>query len=129
MARALEDRIRFREPLRRALGRLFPGPWSFLLGEVSLFSFVGLVLSGAYLALFYDPGRAYASAVEAAGRVPFALVAHRFIGRSARRFAIGVVAAFIFLLLTFWITNLRSPLHHSNPPAVTNGVAAATSRE
>ena len=42
-----------------------------------------------------------------------ALVAHHFFGRSARRFAAGILGAFIFLLLTFWITNLLSALHHS----------------
>jgi ABC-type transport system involved in cytochrome c biogenesis permease subunit len=31
---------------------------------------------------------------------------------SSRRFASGVVSAFVFLLLTFWGTNLLSPLHH-----------------
>jgi ABC-type uncharacterized transport system permease subunit len=41
-----------------------------------------------------------------------ALVAYKFFGRSSRRFSIGIIAAFIFLLLTFWITNLDSPLHH-----------------
>jgi ABC-type uncharacterized transport system permease subunit len=41
-----------------------------------------------------------------------ALFAHKFFGRPARRFAVGVIAAFVFLLLTFWITNLNSPLHH-----------------
>ncbi len=41
-----------------------------------------------------------------------ALVAHQFFGRPARRFAVGSIMAFIFLLLTFWITNLNSPLHH-----------------
>jgi ABC-type uncharacterized transport system permease subunit len=41
------------------------------------------------------------------------LVAHRFFGRSARRFALGVIIAFVFLLLTFWVTNLFSGLHHS----------------
>jgi len=40
------------------------------------------------------------------------LVAHKFFGRSARRFAVGVIAAFVFLLLTFWLTNLLSPLHN-----------------
>ena len=39
-------------------------------------------------------------------------VAHRFFGRSSRNFAIGAIAAFVLLLLTFWITNLHSPLHH-----------------
>lgn len=42
-----------------------------------------------------------------------ALVAHKFFGRSARRFAVGIIVAFVFLLLTFWVTNLFSPLHHS----------------
>jgi ABC-type uncharacterized transport system permease subunit len=41
-----------------------------------------------------------------------ALVTHKFFGRPARRFAVGVIVAFVFLLLTFWITNLNSPLHH-----------------
>ncbi len=41
-----------------------------------------------------------------------ALVARRFFGRSPRRFAAGVIAAFLFLLLTFWFTNLLSALHH-----------------
>ena len=39
-------------------------------------------------------------------------VAHKFFGRSSRNFALGVIAAFALLLLTFWITNLNSPLHH-----------------
>lgn len=41
-----------------------------------------------------------------------ALAACRFWGRSGRRFAITVIAAFVIMLLTFWITNLESPLHH-----------------
>jgi ABC-type uncharacterized transport system permease subunit len=32
--------------------------------------------------------------------------------RGGRRFAWGAVAAFVFVLLTFWGTNLLSPLHH-----------------
>ncbi|MGA2245898.1 MAG: cytochrome c biogenesis protein CcsA [Verrucomicrobiota bacterium] len=42
-----------------------------------------------------------------------ALVAHKFFARPARRFAVGIIVAFAFLLLTFWITNLFSGLHHS----------------
>ncbi len=40
------------------------------------------------------------------------LVAHKFFGRPARRFALGVVIAFAFLLLTFGITNHFSVLHN-----------------
>ena len=39
--------------LRKTLRYLFPDHWSFLLGEVALYSFVILVLTGTYLALFY----------------------------------------------------------------------------
>jgi ABC-type uncharacterized transport system permease subunit len=40
------------------------------------------------------------------------LVWHRIFPQSSRRFATGVIAAFAFLLLTFWGTNLLSTLHH-----------------
>lgn len=39
-------------------------------------------------------------------------VAHKFFGRSSRNFAVGVIVAFVLLLLTFWIANVNSPLHH-----------------
>lgn len=42
-----------------------------------------------------------------------ALFSHKFFGRSARRFAIGIIIAFVFLLLTFWLTNRLSPLHQN----------------
>lgn len=47
------------------------------------------------------------------------LVARRFFGRSSRNFAVGALVAYAFLLLTFWITNLGSALHHP-PPAPTS---------
>jgi HemX protein len=40
------------------------------------------------------------------------LVSRRIFSQSSRRFTYGVIAAFVFLLLTFWGTNLLSPLHH-----------------
>jgi ubiquinol-cytochrome c reductase cytochrome b subunit len=38
------------------LRKAFPDHWSFLLGELALYSFVVLVLTGSYLTLFFDPG-------------------------------------------------------------------------
>jgi hypothetical protein len=52
-----------------------------------------------------------------------ALVAHKFFGRPARRFAVGVIIAFVFLLLTFGLTNKFSPMHQ-NEPQTTNSVSA-----
>ena len=40
------------------------------------------------------------------------IVSRRIFAQPSRRFAYGIVAAFVFLLLTFWGTNLLSPLHH-----------------
>jgi ABC-type uncharacterized transport system permease subunit len=41
------------------------------------------------------------------------IAARMFFGRSNRRFTIGVIIAFVFLLLTFGVTNFFSGLHHS----------------
>ena len=50
------------------------------------------------------------------------LVARIFFGRSTRRFTLGIIIAFAFLLLTFGFTNKVSPLHQNNPPPITNSV-------
>jgi ubiquinol-cytochrome c reductase cytochrome b subunit len=44
--------------LRKALRYVFPDHWSFLLGEVALYSFVVLVGTGIYLTFFFDPSTA-----------------------------------------------------------------------
>ncbi|MDQ3055627.1 MAG: cytochrome b, partial [Actinomycetota bacterium] len=41
-------------PLRRTLNKVFPEHWSFLLGEIALYSFVILLLTGTYLTFFFD---------------------------------------------------------------------------
>ncbi|MEV0225673.1 cytochrome bc complex cytochrome b subunit [Streptomyces sp. NPDC050704] len=40
---------------RRYLRKVFPDHWSFLLGEICLWSFVVLILTGVYLTLFFHP--------------------------------------------------------------------------
>ncbi|GAA2223989.1 cytochrome bc complex cytochrome b subunit [Promicromonospora sukumoe] len=35
--------------------KVFPDHWSFMLGEIALFSFVVLILSGFFLTMFFDP--------------------------------------------------------------------------
>ena len=44
--------------LRRALRYVFPDHWSFLLGEVALYTFIVLVVTGLYLTFFFDPSTA-----------------------------------------------------------------------
>src|SRR3712207_3516388 len=54
-ARQLDERLQVATPLRGLLNKVFPDHWSFLLGEIALFSFIVLLLSGVFLTLFYDP--------------------------------------------------------------------------
>jgi ubiquinol-cytochrome c reductase cytochrome b subunit len=51
-------RARLADAARTATAKVFPGHWSFLLGELALFSFIVLVVSGLYLALFYEASAA-----------------------------------------------------------------------
>jgi ubiquinol-cytochrome c reductase cytochrome b subunit len=41
--------------LRSTLNKVFPDNWSFMMGEIALYSFIILLLTGTYLALFFDP--------------------------------------------------------------------------
>jgi ubiquinol-cytochrome c reductase cytochrome b subunit len=46
--------------LVRELGRkVFPDHWSFMLGEVALYSFVVILLSGTFLTFFFDPSMSH----------------------------------------------------------------------
>ena len=42
----------------RQLNKVFPTHWSFLLGEIALYSFIVLLITGVYLTLFFDPSMA-----------------------------------------------------------------------
>lgn len=50
-----EDRLHLSAGLHAQLNKVFPERWSFLLGELALYSFVVLLLTGTYLSLFFDP--------------------------------------------------------------------------
>jgi ubiquinol-cytochrome c reductase cytochrome b subunit len=55
---AIESRYHPSAAVRRQLNKVFPTHWSFLLGEVALYSFIVLLITGVYLALFFDPSMA-----------------------------------------------------------------------
>ena len=54
-AHELDERYRVANGLKRQLKKVFPSHWWFMLGEIALYSFIVLLLSGVYLALFFDP--------------------------------------------------------------------------
>ncbi|MEV6773236.1 cytochrome bc complex cytochrome b subunit [Nocardia sp. NPDC051030] len=54
-ANELDERYRGATFLKRSINKVFPTHWSFLLGEIALYAFIILLLSGIYLTLFFDP--------------------------------------------------------------------------
>jgi len=54
-AKGVDERFQASTPLRALLNKVFPDHWSFLLGEIALFSFIILLLTGVFLTLFFDP--------------------------------------------------------------------------
>src|SRR6476661_5059132 len=50
----LDDRMIVSPWLRRTMNKVYPDHWSFLLGEIALYSFIVLLLSGTYLTFFFD---------------------------------------------------------------------------
>ena len=50
-----DDRFHGARGFRVLMRKVFPDHWTFMLGEIALWSFVILLLTGTYLALFFVP--------------------------------------------------------------------------
>jgi ubiquinol-cytochrome c reductase cytochrome b subunit len=50
-----DERYTMARSMRRQLNKVFPTHWTFLFGEIALYTFIILILTGIYLTLFYDP--------------------------------------------------------------------------
>ncbi|MEU8799837.1 ubiquinol-cytochrome c reductase cytochrome b subunit [Spirillospora sp. NPDC048819] len=59
VAWGVNDRLGSTEFLHRNIGKAFPKHWSFLLGEIALYSFIVLLITGVYLTLFFKPSGAH----------------------------------------------------------------------
>ncbi|MEV0995920.1 ubiquinol-cytochrome c reductase cytochrome b subunit [Nonomuraea sp. NPDC050202] len=55
LARALDDRVGGAGFLKKAMRKIFPDHWTFLLGEIALYAFVVILLTGVFLTLFFKP--------------------------------------------------------------------------
>jgi ubiquinol-cytochrome c reductase cytochrome b subunit len=58
LIRWTDERLGASPLLKKTLRYVFPDHWSFLLGEIALYSFIVLVATGTYLALFFTPSSA-----------------------------------------------------------------------
>jgi len=54
VSRWLDDRLGASSFARSALNKVFPDHWSFMLGEIAMYCFILLVLTGTYLAFFFS---------------------------------------------------------------------------
>ena len=111
--------------MRRNLNKVFPDHWSFLIGEIALYSFIVLLLTGIYLTLFFDPcnveiiydgsyvplkgvemSRAYASTLEISFDVRAGLVFRQIHHWAALVFVASIV---VHLLRVFFTGAYRKP--------------------
>ena len=51
----LDDRFHGAKGMRTFFRKIFPDHWTFMLGEIALYSFIILLLTGTFLALFFQP--------------------------------------------------------------------------
>ena len=56
---AIDSRYHPSAAVRRQLNKVFPTHWSFLLGEIAMYSFIVLLITGVWLTLFFDPSMAH----------------------------------------------------------------------
>ncbi|CAN5544368.1 hypothetical protein BH20ACT2_BH20ACT2_05510 [soil metagenome] len=53
----MDDRLGGAKLARTLLGKVFPDHWSFMIGELALYAFVVLLLTGTYLTFFFEPSQ------------------------------------------------------------------------
>lgn len=121
----LNERTGGAAPLRKAMRYLFPDHWSFLLGEMALYSFAVLVITGTFLALFFEPStasttwsgpyapldgttmtQAYASGLDLSFKVQGGLLMRQTHHWAALVFLVSIV---LHLLRIFYTAAFRKP--------------------
>src|SRR3954471_22709807 len=55
IATYLDERVGSNAGAKKNLRKVFPEHWSFMLGEIALYSFIILLATGVYLTLFFKP--------------------------------------------------------------------------
>jgi ubiquinol-cytochrome c reductase cytochrome b subunit len=111
--------------MKKNLQKVFPDHWSFLLGEICLYSFIILLLSGTFLTFWFDPSMrevvyegayeplqgvkmsaAYASALEISFEVRGGLLMRQIHHWAALIFMVGIV---VHLLRVYFTGAFRKP--------------------
>lgn len=107
----LDTRLHLAKFARSAMDHVFPDHWSFLLGEIALYAFIILVITGAYLAMFFNGSSAqivyngsyhaldgvkmtaaYSSAIQLSFDVPAGLLVRQMHHWAALIFLVAILA-------------------------------------
>ncbi len=133
LARWVDDRLGAATFTQHALNKVFPDHWSFMLGEIALYSFVVLLLTGVFLTFFFDPSmaetvydgpyeplrgvrmsRAYQSVVDLSFEIRAGLVM-----RQAHHWAavVFIAALVVHLLRVFFTGAFRRPVRSTGSSA------------
>jgi ubiquinol-cytochrome c reductase cytochrome b subunit len=123
--RFVDDRLGTQNGLRRSLNKVFPDHWSFMLGEIALYSFIILILTGIYLTFFYhassteviyegsyvplkgvEMSQAYASTIDISFDVRAGLIFRQIHHWAALLFMASIV---VHLLRVFFTGAFRKP--------------------
>jgi ubiquinol-cytochrome c reductase cytochrome b subunit len=127
----LDERLGLRRPGRKVVNKVFPHHWSFLLGEVALFSFIVLVATGTFLTFFYRPStevviyngqnplyrgvglpEAFASILRLSEEIPGGLMMRRVHRAASHLFIAATVLHLLRILLTGAFRKPREPNYH-----------------
>jgi ubiquinol-cytochrome c reductase cytochrome b subunit len=92
--------------VRAAMRKAFPDHWSFMLGEINLYSFAVLLVTGTFLALFFDSSDPYRSVL----RISFGVDAGLFV-RQVHHWAslVFVAAICVHMARVFFTGAFRRP--------------------
>ncbi len=119
LARWLDDRLGLAEGSKKYLRKAFPAHWSYLIGEVALFSLVVLLFTGTFLAFFYTPdsrlviydgpylplqGREISAAYDSVLRLSFEVRAGLLMRQIHHWAALVFVAAIVMHMLRVFFT-------------------------
>ncbi|MEU6997560.1 ubiquinol-cytochrome c reductase cytochrome b subunit [Nonomuraea sp. NPDC046570] len=121
----IDDRIGAGTFLKRNMRKIFPDHWSFLLGEIALYSFIILLLTGTFLTFWFKPGmghviydgpyeplkgvvmsEAYASSLEISFEVRGGLLMRQMHHWAALLFVAGMM---VHMLRVFFTGAYRKP--------------------
>ncbi|MGH3307403.1 MAG: cytochrome bc1 complex cytochrome b subunit [Nocardioides sp.] len=120
-----DERLGLGTAMKKNLRKVFPDHWSFMLGEIALWSFVVLLLTGVFLTLWFQPSmaevtyegsydplrgiqmsQAYASTLEISFEVRGGLLMRQMHHWSAMLF---IAAMFVHLMRVFLTGAFRKP--------------------